>query len=74
MVPVQPVRDEFFVGVQIVQNHVGVAFVAGCEHDDFTKFRQLPQQFVSMGPDIDSSVYFLTRWELNFQAYIVRGV
>ena len=35
MLPVQPMMDQLPLGVQVVQNLVGVATVTGCENDDF---------------------------------------
>lgn len=33
MLPVQPMRDEFLLGVEMVQNHIGVGCTAGGEDD-----------------------------------------
>ena len=41
----------------MVDNHIRIAFVAGCEHNNFKMFTELLQAFSGIGPDVDACFY-----------------
>lgn len=53
---VQSVLDQFVLWVQVVEDHIGVAGVTGCEDNDFEIGSQSLEHFNSMWANIDPSL------------------
>ena len=54
VMPVESMRDEFPVGVDIVKDDVRIGGTAGCEDDDLCELSQLLEELLDIGPDPDS--------------------
>lgn len=58
MLPVQPVREYSFVGVEVIQDDIGIGRTAGREDDDFGDAGQFTEEVVAMRPHSDACLYF----------------
>lgn len=67
----KPLRNVFFLRVQIVKHHIGIALVAGCKNHYLCKLRQLLEKLYSIGSNIDSSVNFLVCGEFDGELNVV---
>ena len=74
MISKQSVADQFLLRVEVIEDNVGVAFVAGREDNDFTDSGELLQELNCEGSDVHSGVDFLAGGEANAQRDIVRNV
>ena len=72
MLPVQPMMDQLPLGVQVVQNLVGVATVTGCENDDFELALEKVENLKGPGSDVDPSLSQLPSWKFNGYFDVVR--
>lgn len=54
MLPEKAMLDVLAVGIQVIQDNIGIAGVAGCEYDDFEVFAQIFEDILCMGTDVDS--------------------
>ena len=54
MLPVEAVREVAFVGVQVVQHHIGVGRAAGCENNDFSEGTQLSDEILAVRSNSDA--------------------
>ena len=71
--PKEPVVDVLAVGVEIVEDYIGVARVTGSEYDDFVVFAEVAEYFWSMGTDVDACFDDLAGWEGNGQLHVIGG-
>ena len=71
MLPEQPMVDVKVIGVEVVQNHIRIARVTGCEDDDLEVFAQILEDFLSIGSDVDACLDDLSSWEGDRQFNIV---
>ncbi len=58
VVPEEPVGDVSLVGVYVVEDCVGVAGVAGCEHDYLEVLAEFPQHTLHVGTDVYLSLSY----------------
>lgn len=61
----QSMRNQFFMGIQMIQHNICVTFMTCCKYNDLTYFRQIFKQFQSMRPHIDPCINNLSSRELN---------
>lgn len=63
MPSVQSVLDQLALGVQEVDDSVGVCLVAGSEDHELELLPQLLQQFLGVGPDINRGQHGVPPWK-----------
>ena len=51
MVPVKSMFDKLSVRINLVEHHISIGLVAGCESDDFEGFSHFFQETYGVGPD-----------------------
>ncbi len=66
--------NKFFLWVQIVQNYISVARMAGSENYDFKVFRKDGQNLSGEGPHVNSDLNDFTGGEIDFDFKITRHV
>lgn len=54
MLPEKPVGKVFFVGVQVVEHHVGIRWSASSEYNDLSESGQLFDKLLAKWPHSDS--------------------
>ena len=70
MLSEQPMTHILVIRVQIVNDHIRIARVTGCENNDLEIFCQILQEFARIRADIDPSFDNLSRGEDNGQFHI----
>lgn len=65
------VRHILFFRVQVVDDHIGVALVTGCEYNNLKVFAKLFETFDCIWPDVDSCLDFSIVGECNIQCNIM---
>lgn len=72
VLPVQSIIDIFAIGVQIIQHHVGVAWV-GCREDyNLEILRQILENLPGVRPDVYACFDDFTGREFNRQLHVMR--
>ena len=59
------------VGIQVIDDDIGVTFVTGSKDDDLEVLAKFFQAFHSIGPHIDSSFNFGVIRESDFKGHIM---
>lgn len=67
----ESVLDVLVVGIEVVEDHVGIAGVAGSEDNHLKVFAQVFENILSVGTDVDTCLYNFSSWEGNRQLDIV---
>lgn len=73
MLAEQPMLDVLVVGVQIIQDHIGVARVTSSEDDDLEVFAEVFEDVLGMGPDVDACFYDFASGESDGEFDVVGG-
>lgn len=71
MLPVESVLDEILLRVQVVQDLIRVAGVAGSKDHNFILILQTPQQLHRTWPNVDACLRLLSSRKLNRDFEIV---
>ena len=66
--------NKFFLWVQIVQNYMSVARMAGSENYDFKVFGKDGQNLSGKGPHVNSDLNDFAGWKVDFNFKITRHV
>lgn len=64
--------DKILLGVQVIQDHISITAVTGCEYDYLELGCQVSQKFFGVWADIDPRFDQLPSWELHWEFYIIR--
>ena len=70
MVSEQPMLDVLVIWVEVVQNHICVAWVTGCEDDHLEMFAEIFYYLLGVGSDVNTRLYYLASWEGYGQFYV----
>lgn len=62
------------VGIQVIDDDIGVAFVTGSKDDDLEILAKFFQTFHSIGPHIDTSFNFGVIRKRDFKGHIMRFI
>lgn len=72
MFPIQSVLHILLVWIQIINDHIGIATVAGSEDNQLEFIRELFQYFLGSRTNVNAGNNYFPIWESYWKLYVVR--